>query len=400
LAIGLGGISKRGAHFPKDHLMGRFHFQVGSVFRVGFVLAALCMILPELLPAQTVPAGKSRLFLWGNRKAPIASPRPSGISDTGTYSKTDSVRNSWLLHYAPTTDTNGSAIIVIPGGGYDNLSPWTSEGTPAAATLTGYGITVFILRYRVKPYGYPHQMWDVQRAVRWVRANAAAYKIDPNRIGVLGFSAGGHVASTVATHFDAGLLDSNATNGPHWYPGLKDAIDVYSSRPNFQGLIYPMITMVQWRPGTTNDDYAYKAGRDIYIGTSPSQSLIDYTSNEKQVTSQTPPAFLNYGTNDATVDTLNSAAYRDSLKSKGVPVKVVVVAGGTHNPSTAKLDSLRAWMNVNGFLSPTAIHPGRARTKIPAQALVPYRQPDARGRVSDRPVGPVLAVPASENRKD
>src|SRR5690606_37192060 len=182
--------------------------------------------------AQTVPAGKSRLFLWSGRYAPIASPKPSNISDTTAYGKTDSVRNPWLLEYRP-TNPNGAAVIVIPGGGYDNLSPWGSEGTPAATNLSANGVTAFNLRYRVRPYAYPHAMWDVQRAVRWVRANAAAYGIDPNRIGVLGYSAGGHVASTAATHFDNGLIDSNAANGPHWYPGAKDSVDRVSSRPNF-----------------------------------------------------------------------------------------------------------------------------------------------------------------------
>jgi acetyl esterase/lipase len=302
------------------------------------------------------------------------------------------------LHF-PATNPNGTVMIVIPGGGYDNLSPWESEGTPAASTLNGYGITVFILRYRVRPYGYPHQMWDVQRAVRWVRANAAAYGLDPNRVGVLGYSAGGHVASTVATHFDNGLTDSNATNGPHWYPGAKDSIDLVSSRPNFSGLIYPMTTMVQYVPGTTTA-YAYKPGRDIYIGTSPTSALVDYTSNEKQVTPQTPPAFINWGTSDNTVLPLNSTAYRDSLISKGVPVKTVIVSGGGHSPSTARLDSLRAWLNQNGFLSPTAIRTGPGRTRLPRHALPPHDRTDVRGRVSHRPVGPVLKTPRASAAKD
>lgn len=362
----------------------------------SIALPLLLTGMPGLAGAQTIPAGKSRLFLWAGRYAPIASPKPSNISDTTAYGPTDSVRNSWLLEYRPTSP-NGAAMIVIPGGGYANLTPWTSEGVPAANALTGYGVTVFILRYRVQPYAYPHAMWDVQRAVRWVRAHAAAYGIDPNRVGVLGYSAGGHVASTAATHFDAGLTDSNAANGPHWYPGPKDSIDLYSSRPNFQALIYPMTTMVRYRPGTTNDEYAYGPGRTIYIGTNASTALVDYTSNEKQVTPQTPPAFINWGTGDALVDTLNSTAYRDSLISKGVPVKTVVVAGGAHAPSTAKLDSLRAWMNGLGYL--TAIAP-RARRAIPAPAWVASGKGlDVLGRLSDRPTGkPLKAIPPTRRR--
>lgn len=358
-------------------------------------LTALTALTAVEAQAQTVPAGKSRLFLWEGRRAPIASPKPSNIADTSTYTATDSVRNPWLLEYAP-ANPNGSAVIVIPGGGYDNLSPWGSEGVPAANTLSGYGVRVFILRYRVKPYAYPHAMWDVQRAVRWVRANAARYGVDPNRIGVLGYSAGGHVASTAATHFDAGLKDSTAANGPHWHTAPKDSIDRISSRPNFQALVYPMTTMVQYVPGTTSRAYAYGPGRTIYLGNSPSQSLVDYTSNEKQVTPQTPPAFMNWGTADNVVDTLNSAAYRDSLKSKGVSVKTVVVAGGGHDPSTARLDSLRAWLDGRGYLTALRSRPARA---IPAGALVPSGKPvDARGRVSDRPTGVPLKGSMQEVR--
>jgi acetyl esterase/lipase len=343
--------------------------------------------------AQNTSDGKPIRFLWANRHAPLTSPKASNLPDTTTYAKTDTTRNSWLAEYIPSGTKNGAAMIVIPGGGYDNLSPWGSEGRPAATTLTGYGIHVFILHYRLKPYGYPYAMWDVQRAVRWVRANAATYGIDANRIGVLGYSAGGHVASTATTHFDAGLTDSNATNGPHWFPGAKDSIDLVSSRPNFSGLIYPMTTMVRYVPNTTTD-FAYKPGRDIYIGTSPAQSLVDYTSNEKQVSPQTPPAFINWGTSDNVVLPLNSTAYRDSLISKGVKYKTVIVSGGGHSPSTAKLDSLRTWLNTEGFLLPSvAIRPGRARILPPAHALRPGDAPDALGRLSIRPTGQPLKVP-------
>lgn len=361
------------------------------------VVAALGLIsvgLSGVAEAQTVPAGKSRLFLWAGRTAPIAAPKPSNIADPSTYTATDSVRNPWLLEYTP-ANPNGAAVIVIPGGGYDNLSPWGSEGVPAANALTGFGVRVFILRYRVKPYAYPHAMWDVQRAVRWVRANAAQYDVDPRRIGVLGYSAGGHVASTAATHFDAGLTDSTASNGPHWYPGPKDSIDLYSSRPDFQALVYPMTTMVQYVPGTTTA-YAYKPGRDIYIGTSPSSALVDYTSNEKQVTPQTPPAFINWGTNDNLVNQLNSSVYRDSLVSQGIAVKTVVVSGGGHDPSTAKLDSLRVWMDQSGYMVPTSLHPGvRARLNAPARAYRLDAAPDVLGRAAQtgRASGTLLNVP-------
>lgn len=376
--------------------MTRSPFSPARLSIAAACAAALLALAPSRAEAQctTNSAGKPCRYLWTERHAPIASPKPSNIPDTTTYAKNDTTRNPWLAEYVPSGAKNGAAMIVIPGGGYDNLSPWGSEAVPAANNLTAIGVHVFILHYRVKPYGYPYAMWDVQRAVRWVRANAASYGIDPNRIGIMGYSAGGHVASTAATHFDDGLLDSNATNGPHWFPGPKDSIDRVSSRPNFQALIYPMTTMERYVPGTTTA-YAYKPGRDIYIGNNPSQALVDYTSNEKQVTPQTPPAFLNWGTADNVVHTLNSTAYRDSLIAKGVKVKTVIVQGGQHNPnSTAKLDSLRAWLNAEGFLSPTvSVHPARLRP--PAHALRPGAAPDALGRISLRRIGPALNVRAA-----
>jgi acetyl esterase/lipase len=348
--------------------------------------------------AQTIPSDKSRIFLWQGRRAPIEAPRPSYIPDT-TYGPTDSVKNPWLLHYAA-TNPNGAALIIIPGGGYRNLSPWGSEGTPAATRLSStYGITVFLLRYRLDPYRHPHPMWDVQRAVRWVRAHAAQYGIDPNRIGVLGFSAGGHLASTVATHYDAGLIDSNASNAAHWHTAPKDSIDRYSCKPNFQGLVFPMTTMVRYVPGTTSTAYAYYDGRVALIGNSPSNELVDYLSNEKQVTPQTPPAWINWGTNDQVVNALNSRAYRDSLKAKGVTADTLVISGGGHDPvQTFRADSLGTWLNRKGYL--TALAPTRARRGIPEAAWIgSNRKLDALGRVTDRPTGqPLNAAPVPAPR--
>jgi hypothetical protein len=129
--------------------------------------------------------------------------------------------------------------------------------------------------------------------------------------------------------------------------------------------------------------------------------MVDYTSNEKQVTPQTPPAFLNWGTSDGTVNTLNSTAYRDSLISKGVKYKTLIISGGQHNPnSTARPDSLRTWLNTEGFLSPSvAIRPGRARILPPAQALRPGDAPDALGRLSIRPTGQPLKIPTAASEE-
>jgi acetyl esterase/lipase len=361
---------------------------------------ALATSLTALLPldaaAQTVPAGKTRIFLWEGRRAPIVSPRPSYIPDT-TYTATDSVKNPWMISYVP-TNPNGTAVVLIPGGGYRNLGGWNGEGPPAAQKLQALGITVFILRYRVDPYRHPHPMWDVQRAVRWVRAHAKEYSLNTNRIGVLGFSAGGHVATAAVAHFDAGLVDSNAANGPHWHPAPKDSIDRVSSRVNFQALVYPMTTMVQYVPGTTSTAYAYADGRAALLGPSPSADLVTYTSHEKHVTAQTPPAWINWGTADNLVNPLNSRAYRDSLLAKGVRADTLVVVGGGHDPAqTARIDSLGTWLNARGYL--TALQP-RVPRALPAGAFVPAgKRLDARGRVSERPTGVALKSEIPETPK-
>lgn len=332
--------------------------------------------------------GKPIQFLWTQRKSPFPIPKPSYL-DT-TYSMTDTTKNSWLVAYQAATP-NGAGIVLMPGGGYRNLAGWPTEGLQGAAKLNSYGITVFILHYRFNPSGsgfqHPCEMWDAQRSVRWARAHAAQYGVDPNRLGVLGFSSGGHMASTVSTHYDAGLTD---TTSPLWYPGPHDSIDLFSCKPSFQALVYPMTTMVQYVPGTTTA-FAYADGRTALLGSNPSQALVDYMSNEKQVTPNTPRTWLNWGTSDNLVNPRNSTVYRDSLLAKGVLVNTVPITTSTHGYSTARLDSLATWLDQQGFLNPVAILPHNGKAAI--AHLIPLDQNtalDALGRISKQPHGSTL----------
>jgi acetyl esterase/lipase len=205
-------------------------------------------------------------------------------------------------------DAIGAAVIVCPGGGYHVLAP--HEATPVGEWLASIGIAAFVLRYRLAPkYNHPCQINDVQRAIRTVRAHAAQWKVDPERIGVLGFSAGGHLASSAATHFTAGD------------PQAKDLVERVSSRPNAQVLVYPVITLGAEGHG---------GSRTGLLGAEPSPELIKLFSNETQVIRETPPAFLVHSTEDTGVPPLNSDLYAASLKAAGVPYEYVRDEMGGH----------------------------------------------------------------------
>jgi acetyl esterase/lipase len=196
----------------------------------------------------------------------------------------------------------GAAMVIFPGGGYSNLS-MVNEGSKIAQWLADNGIFAFIVKYRLGSanYRHPAEMLDGQRAVRFVRTYAPAWKIDPTRIGVIGFSAGGHMASTLATHFDDG--DANAT----------DVIDRAGSRPDLQILLYPVITM-------SDETIYHKGSRDQLLGPNPPDDLKILMSSEKQVTATTPPAFIVHSTADKTVPIANSDAYVAALEKNNVPV--------------------------------------------------------------------------------
>jgi acetyl esterase/lipase len=210
-----------------------------------------------------------------------------------------------------TGKATGSSIVVCPGGGYSGRA--AHEGPVVGEWLAKNGVTAFVLRYRVGPKGYHHpiEMGDASRAIRFVRAHAAAWKLDPQRIGILGFSAGGHLASTIATHWDEGNAASD------------DPIEKASSRPNVQVLIYPVITMgPTGHAGSRTNLFGKEKANDV--------ELIALLSNEKHVNAQTAPAFVVHAVEDKAVPVSNSDDYVAALKKAGVEVEFIRPEKGPH----------------------------------------------------------------------
>lgn len=239
-----------------------------------------------------------------------------------------------LTTYRPDpAKATGAAIVICPGGGYGGLA--SHEGEGYAVWFNQHGITAFVLKYRLGSAGYRHpvMLQDAARAVRTVRHNAAKWNIDPKRIGIIGSSAGGHLASTLLTHFDAGN------------PAAPDPIDRESSRPDLGILCYAVITM---GPNT------HFGSRENLLGKTPSDADIELLSNEKQVTSKTPPCFIWHTWEDPVVKVENSLDFAYALRKAGVPFDLHIYQKGNHgiglgngHPWTA--DCL-FWLKVQGFL--------------------------------------------------
>jgi acetyl esterase/lipase len=231
----------------------------------------------------------------------------------------------------------GAAIIVCPGGGYGHLSE-IKEGSAVAEWLNSLGISAFVLKYRLgMRYHQPNQLLDASRAMRTVRSRAKEWNLDANRIGILGFSAGGHLASTLATHFDSGKVDA------------KDEIEKSSSRPDLQILIYPVITM---------GEFTHQGSKLNLLDANPTADLIKLYSNELQVTKETPPAFLVATVEDKAVPFENSSQYVAALRKNNVPFEFHLYEKGPHGfglaPNDPILstwkDRLSAWLGLHGFL--------------------------------------------------
>lgn len=233
----------------------------------------------------------------------------------------------------------GTGVVVAPGGGYGALA-MDHEGLQIAKWLNGYGIAAFVLQYRLGPrYHHPTELLDAQRAIRTVRAQAAQFGIAPNRIGMWGFSAGGHLTATAGTHFDEGVANS------------PDPIEQAGCRPDFLILAYPVITFT--RPET------HRGSLKNLLGDNPDPKLVESLSNELQVTPRTPPTFLFSTSGDTAVPPENSVLFYEALHKAGVPAEMHIFQNGPHGVGLATFDPALAvwpqllanWLRVQGMLS-------------------------------------------------
>lgn len=292
------------------------------------VMALLCAGIVTLLNLPLVGAEAKVEPLWPDG---VPSAKGTAPGDTPTLT---------IYQPEPARATR-TAIVICPGGGYGHLA-MDHEGHQIGQWLNSLGVTGFILQYRHRKsgagYGHPAPLQDAQRAIRTVRCRAEEWGIEPNRIGILGFSAGGHLTSTALTHYNDKV-----------YPA-RDAIDKASARPDFGVLIYPVISFTEW--------FTHKGSRRNLLGSESNEELYERFSNEKQVTPETPPCFLIHTWEDTGVPAENSIAFYLALRKAKVPAEMHIFAKGRHGfglgkdiPGTSAWPKLcEHWLKAAGFV--------------------------------------------------
>ncbi|MBL7215566.1 MAG: alpha/beta hydrolase [Phycisphaerae bacterium] len=232
-------------------------------------------------------------------------------------------------------------IVICPGGGYAGLA-MDHEGVQIAEWFNSIGVSAYVLKYRLPSDGYRHPvpLMDAQRAIRLVRHNAEKWNINPAKIGIIGFSAGGHLASSVGTHFEK----------PVAVPEAADEIGEISCRPDFMVLIYPVISM--------QDEITHKGSKDNLLGVNAEPAMVELLSNEKQVTPQTPPTFLVHASDDTAVVPENSVRFYQALLKANVPAELHMYLKGGHGfgirpsagPASQWTELCEKWMQLLDFL--------------------------------------------------
>ena len=269
-----------------------------------------CLRAADEKPAAAVKAAAQpeKLQLWGE-EAPVGD---------GKFEKA----NTAITVFRPARP-NGASVVIFPGGGYGGLVTG-AEGSGIAQWLNAHGITGIVLEYRLPRGRQWVPLLDAQRAIRTARANASAWGIDPKRIGVAGFSAGGHLASTAATHFDEGKADA------------PDPVERQSSRPDFAILVYPVITM---------NAKGHGGSRQNLLGPNPTPENIALFSSEQQVTAKTPPAYLAHALDDKVVAAENSRMFYEALQKEKIPSHYLELPSGDHGLNGYKGPMWDAWQS-------------------------------------------------------
>ena len=286
--------------------------------RTKRVIALTIVLGAAVLFLQALPASAQE----GAAEPEVRLMWPGGAP--GAVGSEDADKPSLTILLPPAAKATGTGVVVCPGGGYQMLA-MDHEGRQIARWLNSIGIAAFVLKYRHAPhYHHPAPLTDAKRALRMVRFGAAGFRVAPDAIGIWGFSAGGHLASTLGTHFDAG--DANAS----------DPIDRASCRPDFLVLAYPVISF------TTK--FTHQGSLRNLLGENPDPNLVEQFSNEKQVTRDTPPTFLFHTDEDDGVPAENSVLFYLALRKAGVPAELHIYQHGQHGVGLAPTDQvLSSW---------------------------------------------------------
>jgi len=306
--------------------------------------------MKKLFLAAFLLSASSPMLLAQNQVIPlytgtVPDSKPSDVKENiikvadGTERVSNVVQPTLSVYLPPKEKANGTAVIICPGGGYARLSI-DGEGREVAKRLNEMGVAAFVLKYRLpndqsQPDKSIAPLMDAQQSIRMVREQATKYNVNPNRIGIMGFSAGGHLASTAGTHFTKPVGQN---------------VSATSVRPDFEVLIYPVISF--------SEELKHGGSRDNLIGKTPADDQIKLYSNELQVTAQTPPTFLVHAQDDKTVPVRNSIVFYEACTKQGVLAEMHLYPKGghgfgMHNKTTKDdwVESLQNWLDANGWLA-------------------------------------------------